>query len=110
MLTTGGVTSCSPHENELFLAIPESLIPICDPTAIVEIGDQYLQMVPEYKEKAVLVKELTEGIQGTSSALSDHLEEKVMDDFSRGNLVEVSGWMLSRTEARQCALYSLLKS
>jgi hypothetical protein len=32
----------------------------------------------------------------------------VRSDFARGRTVAVDGWILSATEARQCALYSLL--
>ena len=41
-------------------------------------------------------------------ALHDQLDQNVRNDFVRGNVVELSGWILSRTEARQCALYSIL--
>jgi hypothetical protein len=37
------------------------------------------------------------------------LDEQVEADFGAGrNIVIVNGWVLSTTEARQCALYSLL--
>ena len=36
------------------------------------------------------------------------LAEMVRDDFARGRTVVVDGWILSVTEARQCALFSLL--
>ena len=36
------------------------------------------------------------------------LAELVADDFARGPVVLVQGWVLSATEARQCALFSLL--
>ena len=32
----------------------------------------------------------------------------IRDDFEGGRTVEVNGWILSVTEARQCALFSLL--
>jgi hypothetical protein len=35
------------------------------------------------------------------------IEEQVRDDFAAGRTVVVSGWVLSETEARQCALFSL---
>jgi len=35
------------------------------------------------------------------------LDAQVHDDFEAGRTVLVSGWVLSQTEARQCALYSL---
>ena len=35
------------------------------------------------------------------------VEHTVKDDFSAGRIVVVDGWVLSLTEARQCALLSL---
>lgn len=32
----------------------------------------------------------------------------IHDDFAKGRIVIVNGWILSLTEARQCALFSLL--
>ena len=32
----------------------------------------------------------------------------VQDDFEKGRIVVLNGWILSLTEARQCALFSLL--
>jgi len=37
-----------------------------------------------------------------------HLEESIKNDFETGNTVIVDGWILSRTEARQCALLSTI--
>ena len=34
----------------------------------------------------------------------------VHDDFDDGRTVVVDGWILSATEARQCALYSLTQA
>jgi hypothetical protein len=36
--------------------------------------------------------------------------ELVRRDFTEGHTVEVQGWVLSITEARQCALYSLARA
>lgn len=35
------------------------------------------------------------------------IADLVRDDFERGRTVVVNGWLLSATEARQCALFSL---
>jgi len=34
----------------------------------------------------------------------------VKEDFEAGNITLVKGWVLSVTEARQCALFSLINS
>lgn len=38
------------------------------------------------------------------------LTEQVKDDFKTGNVTQLNGWILSVTEARQCALFSILKT
>jgi len=35
--------------------------------------------------------------------------DQIRDDFGAGRTVVVDGWLLSVTEARQCALYSTLE-
>jgi hypothetical protein len=35
------------------------------------------------------------------------IENQIQDDFASGRIVLVDGWVLSATEARQCALFSL---
>jgi hypothetical protein len=39
--------------------------------------------------------------------LSRRLQAEVLGDFSAGHIAVVDGWLLSTTEARQCALFSL---
>jgi hypothetical protein len=34
-------------------------------------------------------------------------EDPVRADFAAGRVIAVRGWLLSRTEARRCALFSL---
>lgn len=40
--------------------------------------------------------------------LPEALRMRVRQDFEEGRTVELDGWILSVTEARQCALFSLL--
>jgi hypothetical protein len=42
------------------------------------------------------------------SRIRDQLDQLVLADFARGDTVLLDGWLLARTEARQCALCSLL--
>jgi len=51
-------------------------------------------------------------IAGSSdeTAIHQYLDQKVKQDFETGNTVLVKGWVLSVTEARQCALFSLANS
>jgi hypothetical protein len=38
------------------------------------------------------------------------IENQIQDDFTAGRTVLVDGWVLSATEARQCALFSLTQA
>jgi hypothetical protein len=38
------------------------------------------------------------------------IDRQVTDDFAAGRTAVVDGWVLSVTEARQCALFSLLST
>jgi hypothetical protein len=38
------------------------------------------------------------------------VSDLVRDDFAGGRTIVIDGWVLSVTEARQCALFSLLPS
>ena len=46
----------------------------------------------------------------TDEALRADLEDRIRNDFTYGNTVAVDGWLLSLTEARLCALVSLLRN
>lgn len=72
---------------------------IWEPDTIRAVGESYRTIAPEERREDVLVKLLSE----QPSAL----EEKIKDDFRKGDMVLVDGWILSKTEARQCALFSL---
>ena len=70
-----------------------------------EIGMQYRKTVPDEE----VVGALRAAILGSQRRWhwGKSLEALVHDDFVEGRVVMVSGWILSVTEARQCALYSL---
>jgi hypothetical protein len=70
-----------------------------------EIGTQYRAKVPAEKTVAAL----RAAILGSQRRWhwGKSLEAMAHDDFTDGRVVMVGGWILSVTEARQCALYSL---
>lgn len=77
---------------------PMFLTIICDDKELLAIGEAYLNQHPEEASKDNLASLLP-----TASLLST----RIQTDFQTGNTVVVKGWVLSLTEARQCALYSL---
>ncbi|CAN0409332.1 unnamed protein product, partial [Laminaria digitata] len=39
--------------------------------------------------------------------LKTSISKQVQADFAFGHTIQLNGWILSQTEAQQCALYSL---
>lgn len=73
---------------------------IWEPETIKEIGKKYLASSPGEDNLQTLTDFL--------SPLEDKdVELIVKDDFVAGRTVQIEGWIISLTEARQCALASL---
>jgi hypothetical protein len=72
------------------------------------IGTLYRASVPQESTAAALRAAIS-STRPTGFALSLRrpIETQVHDDFEDGRTILVGGWVLSQTEARQCALYSL---
>ncbi len=70
-----------------------------------EIGARYRATVPAEQT----VGDLHAAIMGSQRRWhwGRSIRSLVHDDFEAGRTVLVGGWVLSQTEARQCALYSL---
>lgn len=79
------------------LATPQFLPLIWDTATIRRIGSQYRKDFPTENSERSLVKFLH----------PKPTEDTITSDFKNGNIVIVDGWILSVTEARQCALASL---
>ncbi len=77
------------------------------PDSARAIGEAYLKSLPAAPAHAQLHRRLFEGAQPTGEALVRWLGAKQREDFSKGRLVEVDGFLFSRTEAELCALLAL---
>lgn len=86
--------------NVYALARPGLLALLGDPEKIRRLGLAYRAQVPEEADAATLIALLAADEHG--------LEARVRADFAAGHTVCLHGWVLARTEARQCALASLL--
>lgn len=89
------------------IAIPGSLLLIMDAPSIALIGQQYLAQLPGENSERKLVKRIMDGVEEQQDTLNRELEAKIATEFKAGNTVIVDGWILSVTEARQCALLSI---
>ncbi len=96
------------------LGKPEALAQICDLKTLREIGRTYQDQTTSEKNIDKLANLLLADSAGNpASSTSDRsyiqnlISKKIDHDFETGNTVIVKGWILSVTEARQCAFLFL---
>jgi hypothetical protein len=106
------------HHNTLAepLGHPDFLGHICDDATVRDIGMAYRSRNPNEMQEDELVSMLIETAGEDkrrvktaidSTRVLEKLDGAIRDDYAAGRVVTVKGWILSLTEARQCALYSL---
>jgi hypothetical protein len=92
------------------LARPE-LLAALGAERVRELGRRYREMVPAEHDAASLGDAIRRSLP-LSARLSGRattgVPRLVHEDFDAGRTIVVLGWILSATEARQCALFSLL--
>ena len=91
------------------LAQPDSLYGVMDKTELQAIGKAYLAQTPSTKgslQTQILGQNPAPG--SSPDTVSRQIAAIVQQDFSAGRTVILNGWVLSLTEARQCALHTLV--
>lgn len=84
---------------------------IADVKMINEAGSAYRNATKGEDDRTVLTKLLSgNNASSDKKAIQAALDDQVKQDFQTNKTVTVSGWVLSITEARQCALFSVLNS
>lgn len=110
-------TNCinSGNDIEKVLSLPLSISYIIDKKNIELIGKLYLEKTNNIDKNSL--KRLLLKLKNGGSINLDIpenvvkiLAKKIEDDFNNNNIIELDGWILSETEARQCAFYNLLNS
>jgi hypothetical protein len=81
------------------------------PDSAALLGRLYLDGNPREADATRLVTQIgaMPDSAATDEALRASLDERIRNDFINGDTVTVGGWLLSITEARLCALVSLLR-
>jgi hypothetical protein len=106
--------SCSAGSTDTAVASPGILLHMLNAQSIIETGKAYLQQYPEEKTKSKLLDLLLnkEALPETfdSQAIHAYFDKKTVEDFNNNQTVTINGWILAKTEARQCALYTLIHS
>ena len=94
-------------EYDQILTEPELLSYIWDDNTIQEIGKTYRDQYPDENSERVLVTLLSSGDLSDTGSIAKSLQQQIKEDYKAENIVMLDGWLLSLTEARQCALFSL---
>jgi len=97
--------------NKAAIPLPDFLSHAIDQATLQAIGKAYILSFPNENNPETLVSQLMNDFPATQKATENTLREffnkQIAQDFAAGKLVIISGWVLSKTEARQCALYSV---
>ena len=108
-LTLPALNGCT--STDKILEQPSFFAHIADEKTIIETGQSYRKLFPSENDQIKLKQLLLGNNQNTDKKLIQNtLDSNVTLDFKSGNLVTAAGWVLSITEARQCALYSILNT
>lgn len=108
------LNSCNTPAGEQAMSQPVFLSRLFDEKTIKEAGKTYLQKTPTENDEDKLIQLLADNNSIAESTdertIHQYLDEKTKQDFEAGKTVLLKGWVLAVTEARQCALYSLMRS
>ena len=107
---SGRATSANAAFDPRALGQPD-LLSMLGPEAVREIGVRYRELVPAENQMQALHAAILAGRPWSSRVpwiARPAIVEMVAADFAAGRTIVVQGWVLSATEARQCALRSLL--
>ena len=74
---------------------------------VYALGERYREMIPTENSEHALRQTLWAELDA-NTPLSPQLQDRIQRDFAEGRTVTVNGWVLSLTEARQCALHSIV--
>ena len=94
------------------LIMPEMLGKFCDEQTIRHIGKSYMKKFPAENTREKLTDLLLTDDTGKKTkssdtdAISNLMSTKAQNDFAAYRLFDLEGWIVSVTEARQCALFS----
>lgn len=95
------------------ISTPGMLSIFCDEKTLRDIGNEYKKLAPQENTKQkltdlLLSKEGVEKIKPSDARqIMALIDSKVNADFLMKNILIINGWVISVTEARQCALLSL---
>ena len=91
-------------------AVLDDIVRWLSPDA-ARVGERYLQLHSAEADLDTLAQLLLDRIPNAGrDDLPRELSRAVQEDFARGDLMNLDGWLLSRTEVRLCAVVHLAGS
>lgn len=85
---------------------PEELANICGKEELISVGLKYRELSGE-DNRDTLISLLSKNFSGHGGDQKKYIRGMVSDDFRTNQTILIDGWLLSRTEARLCAVLSL---
>ena len=109
VIATVADSACSAPDNRDDASIDHpALLAMLGPDRVRQLGVRYRAATSSENTDQALRAAISSGrglrIPFTRSA---SIDDQIRDDFERGRIAVVDGWLLSVTEARQAALFSL---
>lgn len=99
---------------EEIISIPYSLSYFVTENQILTIGKEYLKLFPDEADysflKDILYKKPDSGIlnEYDLKVIQNIINKEVRKDYQDDRTIILNGWILSITEARQCAIYYII--
>jgi hypothetical protein len=107
----GSIAWIEPTDGQRPLVRPDMLTRVGGHGLTRRLGRRYRRAFPGENDRATLTEILRRSAAGEEGPdLSVKLTSRVRREFAEGRTLILDGWVLARTEARQCALSSLLYS
>lgn len=95
---------------ELARAVLNALAPHGDRGALSSIGARYIACHPKEADLQRLCRVLVGDLRPSDPELRRSVTSRIRADFASKDVAQVDGWILSKTEARICALASLVEA
>ena len=99
-------TACAREKGSAF-AHPQ-LIEMLGADRVRQLGERYRSATPAENSVEKLRDAISRG--GQFHIFRSSIDDQISDDFKNAHTVVVDGWILSVTEARQAALFSLTRA
>jgi len=111
MAATVAASACEAAGDARPLGQPD-LVAALGPDVVRRLGRRYRESVPGESDPTRLAAAIRASRPWTArlGLRPFAMADQIRDDFAANRTVVVDGWLLSVTEARQCALYSALRS